>query len=80
MKIYQVKIYWYDEFNDKQNTDNAFIFATTYSEALTQLDSHFTNIYKVKIEEICTDTAGTYVLFTPKNKEIINAIRNSNCY
>jgi len=35
MKIYQVKIYWYDEFNDKQNIDNAFIFATTYSEALT---------------------------------------------
>ena len=80
MKIYQVKVYWYDDISGEDKNDNAFIFAATYGEAITQLDAHFTNIYKIKIEEVCVDTAGTYILFVPKDKEIINAIRDSNCY
>ena len=80
MKIYQTKIYWYDNYSGEDKIDNAFIFAPTYSMALAQLDKHLTNIYKIKIEEICDDTADTYVLFVPEGKEVINAIRDSNCY
>lgn len=81
MKLYYCEVNWYDDYHDKNDIDTCFIFAPTYADACGQLDVHFSYIEKLTIEEVCADTANTTVLFLGgKNEDLVQSIKDSNCY
>lgn len=80
MKLFFCKVEWYSSYNATDNEDLCFIFAKDYDDACAQLNQHFNDIFKISIESVCDDTAGTTILFVENDEDLVQSIKNSNCY
>lgn len=79
-KLYFVTIYYFEEFTDKDLTNKCYIFASSYANACEQIETQFSNIEHIDIEEIASDCGLTSILYVPDDSDIISAINNENNY
>lgn len=78
-KLYFATINWFEEFTDKDLTNKCYIFASSYANACEQIETQFSNIEHIEVEEIayCGSTA---ILYVPDNSDIILATNDENNY
>lgn len=79
MKLYLVKINWYNDAIGEDKIDRAFTFANSYGEACNQINKCYSYINSIKIEEVNDEVDGT-ILFMPDDIEMIKEIRSANFY
>lgn len=79
-KLYLATINWFEEFTDKDLTNKCYVFAPCYADACEQIETQFSNIERIDIEEIASDCGLTSILYVPDNSDIILAINNENDY
>ena len=78
-KLYLATVNWFEEFTDKDLTNKCYIFASSYANACEQIETQFSNIEHIDVEEIayCGPTA---ILYVPDVPDIILAINDENNY
>ena len=79
-KLYFAIIHWYDDYSDKDLINKCYVFSISYADACKQINTQFSNIERIDIEEIAGDCGPTAILYVPDDSDIITAINNENNY
>lgn len=79
MKLYLASVHWYDSYKEEDKDDKAFVFGTSISNAVDNLDKSFDDIQSLTIEEIQYD-AGAPIIYIPDDDDLIEKIREANTY
>lgn len=79
-KLYFATINWYEEYTDRNLTNKCYIFAPSYADACEQIETQFSYIENIHLEEIACDCGPTTMLYVPDDSDIILAINNENNY
>ena len=79
--LYYCRIKWYNDDQDKDKVNNAFIVAESYSDAVAKACENFNYITNIKIEEVVVPGyTDVNMIYVPDDKEIIDAIKAENDY
>ena len=79
-KLYSATIHYYNDYCDKDLISRCYIFAISYADACSQIDTQFSDIERIDIEEIAGDCGPTAILYVPDDSDVITAINNENDY
>ena len=79
-KLYFVTVYSFEEFSEKDLITKCYVFAPSYASVCKQINSQFSFIQRIDIEEIASDCGLTSILYVPDDSDIISAINNENNY
>lgn len=79
-KLYFATIHWYDDYSGKDLINKCYIFSISYADACKQINTQFSGIERIDIEEIACDCGPTAILYVPDDSDIITAINNENNY
>lgn len=79
-KLYFATIHWYEDYSDKNLITKCYIFSPSYADACKQIDTQFSYIEHIDIEELSCDCGPTAILYVPDDSDIITAINNENNY
>lgn len=62
--MYFAEIHWWDEYQEDEVVDYAFVCATNYADAMQHIDSAFDHITQVMLEEF--DSEKRNLVYIPK--------------
>ena len=79
MKLYFASVHWYDSYKEEDKDDKAFVFGTSMSDAMGNLDESFDDIQSVTLEEVQYD-ASAPIVYVPDDVELIEKIVEQNTY
>ena len=78
MRLFYVRILWYDGYTDGSFLQNCFVFGEDITEAIKKINQSFKDIESLTIEEI--NYMADDILYVPDEPELIRKIREENFY
>lgn len=78
--LYFVSFKYYDEYRDKNATDQCLVMAPNASKAIEPIIEDYKYINEITIKEWASPQTDPKCIYLPNDKHIINAIENANDY
>lgn len=78
--LYFVKFTYYDEYRDKDATDQCLVIAHNASEAIAPIVEDYKYIDELTVKEWAGPSSDVNCIYLPNDKNIISAIKNANDY
>lgn len=76
--VYYAKVKWYNDYADKEVTDCLVVAASNYSEATAKIETNFTYIDNIEIEELASNSSG--IIYVDDSKATYDMIKEENDY
>ena len=77
--LYLVEIKWYDAYEDKETVNRFYAFANSIKDLGERIDSTFSYIKKIKIQEVDWKEDDNQFLYVDNlSKEVLNLINEGN--
>ena len=79
MRLYFVDLQWFDSHEEKDRFDKMFVFGENMAKAVARVESCFTDIQTLNIDEVQYD-CGSTILYVPDDNELIRKIVEANTF